>query len=287
MANLEHLQILNQGVEAWNKWLDKRPEIRPNLCGANLRKADLSDANLLSADLEGANLSGANLRNACLIFANLSGADLRRSDLRSATLFSADMSEADIRFADLSHAKLSLAILVYAKLDKAIIHQAKLWGIQREHWSIKGVRCDSVYWDEEAKTLTHYKPGDFERLFSDKAKLQLFYKDGLNALEIVGKKIGEVKLATSGAGAAGIACLDMLVALGMKPEHILAVDRDGVLYTGRPHLDPDKARYARDTGKRTLAEIVDGADIFLGLSAGGVACWAAQAPSPDLSPRMK
>ena len=92
----------------------------------------------------------------------------------------------------------------------------------------------------------------------------------LNALEIVGKKIGDVKLATSGAGAAGIACLDMLVALGMKPEHILAVDRDGVLYTGRSHLDPDKARYARDTDKRTLAEIVAGADIFLGLSAGGI-----------------
>ncbi len=92
----------------------------------------------------------------------------------------------------------------------------------------------------------------------------------LNALEVAGKKIEEVKLATSGAGAAGIACLDMLVALGMKPEHILAVDRDGVLYTGREHLDPDKQRYARDTDKRSLAEIVAGADIFLGLSAGGV-----------------
>ncbi len=92
----------------------------------------------------------------------------------------------------------------------------------------------------------------------------------LNALEIVGKKIGDVKLATSGAGAAGIACLDMLVALGMKPENILAVDRDGVIYTGRPHLDPDKARYARDTDKRTLADIVVGADVFLGLSAAGI-----------------
>ena len=92
----------------------------------------------------------------------------------------------------------------------------------------------------------------------------------LNALEIVGKDIGDVKLATSGAGAAGIACLDMLVALGMKPENILAVDRDGVIYAGRPHLDPDKARYARDTDKRTLAEIVTGADVFLGLSAAGI-----------------
>jgi malate dehydrogenase (oxaloacetate-decarboxylating)(NADP+) len=91
-----------------------------------------------------------------------------------------------------------------------------------------------------------------------------------NALEIVGKKIGDVKLATSGAGAAGIACLDMLVALGMKPENILAYDREGVLYTGRGHMDPDKLRYARDTDKRTLADICDGADVFLGLSAGGV-----------------
>jgi malate dehydrogenase (oxaloacetate-decarboxylating)(NADP+) len=92
----------------------------------------------------------------------------------------------------------------------------------------------------------------------------------MNALRVVGKDIATVKLATSGAGAAGIACLDMLVALGLKPENILAVDREGVLFTGRAHLDPDKARYARDTGKRTLAEIIEGADIFLGLSAGGV-----------------
>src|SRR5690606_21843039 len=92
----------------------------------------------------------------------------------------------------------------------------------------------------------------------------------VNALEVVGKKIEDVKLATAGAGAAGIACLDMLVALGMKPENILAVDRDGVLYTGRGNMDPDKQRYARDTDKRSLAEIVEGVDIFLGLSAGGV-----------------
>jgi len=92
----------------------------------------------------------------------------------------------------------------------------------------------------------------------------------VNALEVVGKKIEDVKLATSGAGAAGIACLDMLVALGMRPDNILAVDRDGVLHTGRGHMDPDKQRYARDTDKRSLADIVAGADIFLGLSAGGV-----------------
>ncbi len=92
----------------------------------------------------------------------------------------------------------------------------------------------------------------------------------LNALEVAGKKIEDVKLATTGAGAAGIACLDMLVALGMKPEHIIAFDRGGVIHSGRDDLDPDKRRYARDTDKRTLSEIVDGADLFLGLSAGGI-----------------
>src|SRR5690349_23368949 len=92
----------------------------------------------------------------------------------------------------------------------------------------------------------------------------------LNALEVVGKEIGDIRLATTGAGAAGIACLDMLVALGVKPENILAFDREGVIHAGRPGLDPDKARYARDTDKRTLADIVAGADVFLGLSAGGV-----------------
>ena len=92
----------------------------------------------------------------------------------------------------------------------------------------------------------------------------------LNALEIVGKDIGQVKVATTGAGAAGIACLDMLVALGVRKDNIIAFDREGVIYSGRPNLDPDKARYAADTDKRELAEIVKGADVFLGLSAGGI-----------------
>jgi malate dehydrogenase (oxaloacetate-decarboxylating)(NADP+) len=92
----------------------------------------------------------------------------------------------------------------------------------------------------------------------------------VNALLVVGKNFADVKLATTGAGAAGIACLDMLVGLGLKKENILAFDRDGVIHTGRTDLDPDKLRYARDTSARTLAEIVVGTDIFLGLSAGGI-----------------
>ena len=92
----------------------------------------------------------------------------------------------------------------------------------------------------------------------------------LNALHVLGKDIAQVKLAASGAGAAGIACLDMLVSLGMTAANISVADKDGVLYAGRPNLDPAIARYARDTQARTLGDIVRGADIFLGLSAGGV-----------------
>jgi malate dehydrogenase (oxaloacetate-decarboxylating)(NADP+) len=92
-----------------------------------------------------------------------------------------------------------------------------------------------------------------------------------NALYVVGKPIAEVKLVASGAGAAGIACLDMLVRLGVKPEHIIVCDRLGVVYKGRhEEMDADKARYARDTPHRTLGDALPGADLFLGLSAPGV-----------------
>jgi malate dehydrogenase (oxaloacetate-decarboxylating)(NADP+) len=92
----------------------------------------------------------------------------------------------------------------------------------------------------------------------------------VNALHVLNKPIGEIKLAASGAGAAGIACLDMLVSLGVKPENITVTDKDGVIYEGRPNLDPSLVRYARNTKCRTLAETVKDADVFLGLSAGGV-----------------
>ncbi len=120
-----------------------------------------------------------------------------------------------------------------------------------------------------------------ERKLRERMKIPVFHDDQhgtaiivgaavLNALEVVGKRIEDVRIATTGAGAAGISCLDMLVALGVKPEHILAFDRHGVIHSERDDLDPDKQRYARNTNARTLAEIVDGADVFLGLSAGGI-----------------
>ncbi|MFM0251179.1 NADP-dependent malic enzyme [Paraburkholderia sediminicola] len=92
-----------------------------------------------------------------------------------------------------------------------------------------------------------------------------------NGLKVVGKDIKQVKLVSSGAGAAALACLDLLVDIGLPLENITVTDLAGVVYKGRVELmDPDKERFARETDARTLAEAIGGADIFLGLSAGGV-----------------
>ncbi|MDM0011568.1 NADP-dependent malic enzyme [Variovorax sp. J22P168] len=94
----------------------------------------------------------------------------------------------------------------------------------------------------------------------------------LNGLELVGKKIEDVKIAVSGAGAAAIACLDVMVGLGAKAANIHAVDSKGLIYIGRPGgFDDSKTRYAqKDTGARTLADVMKDADVFLGCSAPGV-----------------
>ncbi|HEY1609978.1 MAG TPA: phosphate acyltransferase, partial [Paraburkholderia sp.] len=92
-----------------------------------------------------------------------------------------------------------------------------------------------------------------------------------NGLKVVGKDIKEVKLVSSGAGAAALACLELLVDIGLPRENITVTDLGGVVYKGRTELmDPDKERFARDTHARSLAEVIEGADVFLGLSAGGV-----------------
>jgi malate dehydrogenase (oxaloacetate-decarboxylating)(NADP+) len=103
-----------------------------------------------------------------------------------------------------------------------------------------------------------------------------------NALRIVGKDIGAVKLVTSGAGAAAIACLKLLESVGLTRTNITLVDRSGVVYVGREgRADPHKADYARDTSARTLSDAVKGADIFLGLSAPGVLTGAMVAEMAD------
>ncbi|MCT8991056.1 NADP-dependent malic enzyme [Chelativorans sp. SCAU2101] len=93
----------------------------------------------------------------------------------------------------------------------------------------------------------------------------------LNGLELAGKDIATAKIVTSGAGAAALACLNLLVSLGARAENIWVTDRHGVVYRGRTEeMDRWKEPYVKDTAARMLSEVIDGADVFLGLSAGGV-----------------
>ncbi len=121
-----------------------------------------------------------------------------------------------------------------------------------------------------------------ERELRKRMKIPVFHDDQhgtaitvgaavLNGLQVCGKRIAQVKLVVSGAGAAALACVDLLLDLGLKRENIGLTDLAGVVYAGREELmDAEKARFAQPTEARTLDEVIGGADVFLGLSAGGV-----------------
>ncbi len=148
-----------------------------------------------------------------------------------------------------------------------------------------------------------------ERELRKRMKIPVFHDDQhgtaitvgaaiLNALKVVGKHPTQVKLVTSGAGAAALACLGLLVKLGIPRQNIFVTDLAGVVYEGRTELmDEDKIQFAQKTNARTLGEIIEGADIFLGLSAGGVLkkemvakmaarpiIFALANPNPEISP---
>ena len=148
-----------------------------------------------------------------------------------------------------------------------------------------------------------------ERRLRERMKIPVFHDDQhgtaivvgaalLNAMKVVGKDPKQVKLVTSGAGAAALACLGLLVKLGMPRQNIYVTDLAGVVYEGRTELmDEDKIVFAQKTSARTLSEIIEGADIFLGLSAGGVLkpamvqkmaanpiIFALANPNPEISP---
>jgi malate dehydrogenase (oxaloacetate-decarboxylating)(NADP+) len=123
---------------------------------------------------------------------------------------------------------------------------------------------------------------EVERRLREKMSIPVFHDDQhgtaiivgaavRNGLNLAGKKISEAKIVASGAGAAALACLELLVALGARRQNIYVSDIEGVVYTGRNKLmDPLKETFAQDTSARTLADIIPDADVFLGLSAGGV-----------------
>lgn len=132
---------------------------------------------------------------------------------------------------------------------------------------------------------------EVERRLRERMRIPVFHDDQhgtaiivaaalTNALELVGKRLADIRLVTSGAGAAALACLDLLARLGLDPAKVIVTDIEGVVHEGRERLmDPWKARWARPTAARTLADAIEGADVFLGLSAPGVL-------APELLTRM-
>jgi TIR domain/Pentapeptide repeats (8 copies) len=140
MANKQHLKIIDQGVEAWNDWRRRTPEIRPDLRGADLERKDLKGANLREADLVGANLSDeANLRDANLSGANLCEADLSVTVLEGANLSGANLYRANIFYTYFSGANLSGANLWETHLNRADLNGADLSGAD-----LKGSRLDGI-----------------------------------------------------------------------------------------------------------------------------------------------
>jgi malate dehydrogenase (oxaloacetate-decarboxylating)(NADP+) len=148
-----------------------------------------------------------------------------------------------------------------------------------------------------------------ERKLRERMKIPVFHDDQhgtaivvgaalLNGLKVAGKDITKIKLVTSGAGAAALACLNLMLKLGVPRKNIVATDLAGVVWKGRTELmDPDKAEFAQDTPHRTLAEAIAGADVFIGLSAAGVLkpamvktmaarplIFALANPTPEISP---
>ena len=123
-----HEAVLKQGVETWNKWREKNPEVKPDLRRAALVHAKLAGANLQGADLRGAQMRGADLQEADLEGADLRKANLARARLMKAYLEQAQLGEADLSEADFSSARLSIADLTYAKLRRARLKAAVLVG---------------------------------------------------------------------------------------------------------------------------------------------------------------
>ena len=127
-------------------------------------------------------------------------------------------------------------------------------------------------------------PGCFEveRKLRERMRIPVFHDDQhgtaiisgaalINAAQVVGKDLAAIKIVVSGAGAAAIACIEFFISLGVKRENVILVDSSGVIYEGRANLNEHKARFAGpDTGARTLADAMKGADMFLGVSVGGV-----------------
>src|SRR5712692_1421662 len=175
MANQEHLDILKQGVEAWNQWRKEHTDIRPELRGADLREASLGGAKLRGADLYGADLYGSHLSGAVLFGANLHDAHLQDTKLRNADLREANLRKADLSRADLSRADLSRAVLVETILTGALLNDCIIYGIAAWNVQLQGATQLNLVItrdDEPTITVDNLKIAQFIYLLLNNAEIR-------------------------------------------------------------------------------------------------------------------
>jgi uncharacterized protein YjbI with pentapeptide repeats len=191
-ANLKGATLVGADLSEAKLWKANLSHAR--LAMANLRWADLRDAYAVSAELGEANLNSANLRFANLSRSNLSGADLRaahadhadlsEANLTGAALYRTGLTLTDLTRAILTGADLRAATLIQATLIECVANDVMLWESQRSGWRIAGIVCKRAFWDKEAQEPTTYEPGEFERLHSEQASIELFYQGGVSKFEL-------------------------------------------------------------------------------------------------------
>ncbi len=192
MADQQHLELLKQGITAWNEWREKHPEICPDLSGANLSKANLEEANLSKANLRGINLSKArleranlseshleeaNLSEAHLEEANLTRASLEKSNLIGIYLEKSTLIETNLRKAQLIGAHLNEASLFQAQLKNVDLFMAQLERTNLVKANLKGAKLIQTHLEEANLSEAHLEGAELIEVFLEKAKLKGTYLD--------------------------------------------------------------------------------------------------------------
>jgi hypothetical protein len=180
MADQSHLDILQQGVEAWNSWRERNPSTEPDLSeadlsGAKLREADLSETYLYKADLSGARLFQANLYRANLSEADLSEANLDRANLDRANLSKANLTEANLSGEDLTEAVLIHSVLVKTNLTGTTLTGCSIYGISAWSLKLEGAKqqnLDIGDFGEPAITVDNLEVAQFIYLLLNNEKLR-------------------------------------------------------------------------------------------------------------------
>jgi uncharacterized protein YjbI with pentapeptide repeats len=191
-ANLSRADLSNARI--WKAHLRRANLSNAEFMDANLGGSDLREANLREANLAGAKLHHTRFESATLIEANLGGADLRearlnyadmrKTNLTKAVLFKADLSVANLSNAILTGADLRASSMLSSTLKNAIMDDVMLWASQRAGWNVKRVGCSRAFWDKNGQEPTLYQPGEFEKLYSDQACIELFYQGGVSKFEL-------------------------------------------------------------------------------------------------------